>query len=143
MKKYILFALLAFCSSAFAVKKQPIPTPVTPPAWDLVGVKNEKGDVVGYIYHSYAIGTLDHLKDNVKSEKNIVGLRLVCSRVGKSEPLLVFYWNGGDETKHESAVIISVDRTFNPEVTSYIWTHEHSIIYRSLSESGALIDQMK
>jgi len=104
--------------------------------WNISDVINKDKMSVGYIYHTYAVGT----KMGAKPEKVAAGLRLVCSVKGKSDPILAVFWNGMLPTSYSQTVEISID---GQPVSKDTWTHDGSLLYMTEPVAHVLIDNMK
>jgi len=127
MKKLLAVALALFSSATLAQQ----------PAWTLVNVSDDNKQNVGYIYQSYAVGT----KYNTPIEKQPTALRLICSTVDNSPPILAIYWNHEDGSNNNQQLKIAVDR--QPFVQDWSWIQDGTLIYRSLTQSNSLVDKMK
>lgn len=129
-----LFGLFAF-AIATSVSAQPA-------AWNIAEVTGKDNSVVGYIYHTSAVGT----QVGAKTEKVVSGLRLVCSTKGfmamkEADPIIAIFWNGMFGNIPE-AVMTEVDGKAIRLVPSP-WEHDGQILYRKTSESRELIQALK
>jgi hypothetical protein len=131
--KTLLSALLLVAS--FAVSAQ-TPTPL----WNLISIPDKTGNTVGYIYQTYAAGTVYESTP----VKYVTALRLICSVKGKDEPIIALYWDGQDGTRlTDLGIDVKVDKKLIPAIQDYKWTQEGSLTYRKLSESTELITAMQ
>lgn len=110
-------------------------------AWNISEIKGKDNSVVGYIYHSSAVGT--QIKD--KTEKVVSGLRLVCSTksavaMGSSESIIAIYWNGMFGNTNQK-IDVKVDGKAVNLTTS--WDQDNQIVFRKISESTEMIQAMK
>lgn len=129
----IIATLLLFLAS-FAVSAQ-----TSNATWNLLSIPDKTGIIVGYIYQSYAIGTI---YDSTPI-KNITALRLICPTKGKSNPLIAIFWNEDEGSMLDHPVEIRLDRQIFLESQQYRWSQEKTLTYRPLSESGELINAMR
>lgn len=122
----IIFAATSLVASA---------APMT--GWSTVAVP-DTDKPVGYIMHTYAIGT----QTGKTTEKVVAGLRLICSTKNTAEPLIAIYWSGwlyGSPTRSQflwSAVN-------GKALSSDEWMQDTKILYRTASQAKTLIDAMK
>jgi hypothetical protein len=107
--------------------------------WNLVEVQTKDKTVVGYIYHTAAVGTQ---LNNKKIEKVGAGLRLICSSKGNGESIITVYWDGmhGNTTQN---VEVTVDKKQIAIGAPVRMNQDGPIIYRSLSESRFILQAMK
>lgn len=108
-----LFGLLALSVSMSAFAQAS--------AWNISEVAGKDKSVVGYIYHSSAVGT----QVGAKTEKVVSGLRLVCSTKGymamkESEPIIAVFWNGMFGNTPET-VLVEIDGK------PVVWLHRRGI----------------
>lgn len=133
-----VLALLSFASSAA--------TSIIEPKWELVTVTAPATTlrvpaVVGYIYHTTAPGHVSHGRfgDQIVSE-----LRLICSGVGKPNPIIAIFRNGEDATIDiVSGITIKVDRKVIEKTAEYEWTMEGPLVYRKYEASPELLAAMQ
>ena len=123
-----LFAALALSVSATAFAQA-----VPDPTWTLSPVTGGKDKVVvGYIYHTAAIGTMD----SPKVQKAVTGLRLVCSMKG-GMPVIAIYWNGSNFNGPEYITTEIDGKMFGTAPEQ--WQQEYNLTYRNIEESSALM----
>lgn len=127
MKTLFAVALTLFTSAALAQQ----------PTWKLVSVSDDNKQNVGYIYQNYASGT----KYNKTIEKQPTALRLICSTVDNSPPILAIYWNHENDSSNSQQLKITIDR--QPFIQDWYWMQDRALVYRSLLQSNSLIDKMK
>jgi hypothetical protein len=128
-----LFGILALVAASNAVAQTA--------AWNISEIKGKDNSVVGYIYHSSAVGT--QVKD--KTEKVVSGLRLVCSTkgwtaMGDADPIIAIYWNGMFGNTNQK-IDVKVDG--RPVTLTTHWDQDNQIVFRKISESAELIHAMK
>jgi hypothetical protein len=105
--------------------------------WNLFTVPDEKGVTVGYIYQSYAIGTVY----STPVRKNPTALRLICSTKGGSAPIVAVYWDDSSGPGETLNINISIDG--KSVGTDWRWRQEGNIVYRSLADSTDMIQKMR
>lgn len=129
-----LFGLLALSVSMSAFAQAS--------AWNISEVAGKDKSVVGYIYHSSAVGT----QVGAKTEKVVSGLRLVCSTKGymamkESEPIIAVFWNGMFGNTPET-VLVEIDGK-PVRLAPSPWDHDNQILFRKISESKELLQGLK
>lgn len=105
--------------------------------WNLVSVPDEKGATVGYIYQSYAIGTVY----STPAKKNPTALRLICSTKGGSAPIVAVYWDDSSGMGETLNINVLIDG--KPIGNDWRWRHEGNIIHRPLLDSTDMILKMR
>ncbi len=109
--------------------------------WNISEIKGKDNSVVGYIYHSSAVGT--QIRD--KTEKVVSGLRLVCSTkslpaIGSPESIVAVYWNGMFGNTNQKIDVKVDGRSIN---LATHWDQDNQIVFRKISESAEMIQAMK
>jgi hypothetical protein len=104
--------------------------------WRITEVLGRNKNVVGYIYHTEAIGT----QVDTKTEKFVTGLRLACS-LSHNNPLITIYWNtmSGNTTQY---VQINTEKNLSSGPLLR-WDQEDSLLIRTIYESADLIRLLK
>lgn len=105
--------------------------------WNISEVTRYDNKVVGYIYHSSAVGT----RIGTTTERSVTGLRLVCSaKEYIDSPIVVLFWNGMFGNKPKSVEVKVDGKSINAD---YTWQQENQILYRQVGESTTLIEGLK
>ena len=109
------------------------------PDWRLVPVKDRSNNVVGYIYHTEAIGR----QIGTQPEKVQTGLRLVCAKSDdRDDPLIIVYWEGMFGNIPENVTILVDGRKIGVGQT-YEWKRDGPVLHRKISESGEILRAIK
>ena len=108
--------------------------------WEIKPEPGEDGTIVGYIYHSGAVGT----QVGIKTEKVVTSLRFVCSTKTSAQrdndPLVVLFWDS--MTGVTSQYIVS-KASAKPLDHMFRWEQDGPILIRSVNESKDLIQEMR
>jgi len=103
--------------------------------WKLVEITDpDSNSKVGYIYHTYAVGKK---VTGDKVEKAITGLRLVCTVVGKDDPVIAVFWEG---VNPESSIRpnIQIDGKLL-QGNEGNWSQDGNLVYRTITSSTNLM----
>lgn len=109
-------------------------------AWNISEIKGKDNSVVGYIYHTSAVGT----QVRNKPEKIVSGLRLVCSTKtwtsNESDSIIAVYWNGMFGNTNQKVDVKVDGRTI---ALPSNWDQDNQIVFRKISESAELVQALK
>lgn len=108
------------------------------PGWKISVIENKDKTPIGYIYHTYAIGT-----QYIPAEQKVpTGLRLVCSTTYGDAPVIAIYWKdyGPSSAKNNQPMKIVIDEK---EIAESVWSTDINLIYKPLSESNDITTAMK
>lgn len=121
-------ALVVSCTNALAAKN---------PLWKLKEVSHNS-TVVGYVYHSDAIGT-----QNVSNNPKVMtSIRFICS-VDEMPPLISIFWDDSNDYR-DAIVSVTIDnKLVNLGQTSKPWAVDGRLYYRALGESKILLNALK
>ena len=133
MKKFIAGFLLAFASITVLAQ-----TPPAAAAWNMASVTGENGKPVGYIFHTYAIGT----RYTTPQTKNVTGLRLICTLIGPADPIIGIFWDNTNDNESQNVQMhIKVDSQVVDQ--HHTWMQEGKLTYRSIKDSPELLKALK
>lgn len=104
-------------------------------AWNLSEVRGKELTVVGYIYHSSAVGT----QIGTKATKAITGLRLVCS-TKSNEAAIAIYWNGMFGNTQQTVDVKIDGRKISQTIP---WQQDGPILFKDLFIEKELIQGLK
>lgn len=108
-------------------------------SWNLVPVPDRDNIVVGFIYHTEALGT----EKNHGIKKVPTSLRLICSTKledVKMDPIIAVLWSNLESSTN----IRAIGTTIKGNVLSIdTWTQDGDLLYRSAISSDQLMDSMK
>jgi hypothetical protein len=107
--------------------------------WKLSEIRDKGNTPVGYIYHSYAVGT-EHGNGKVNN-KSATGLRLICSTKGSAAPIIAIYWDTPLLSESTQSVMWMSD--FVAIQAADNWKQEGKILYSSFSANPTLIAALK
>lgn len=131
MKKLLVSMVAAFATMAVMAENTD---------WQVTEVAGHDKSIVGYIYHTGAVGT----QISAKTEKVATSLRLVCSNKISSQrsgdPLIVLFWNTMDGNTPQ---FIGIKADNRPTDHPLRWEHEGAILMRSAYESKELMQTLK
>lgn len=117
-----------------------VPTLIPNSEWKITQVTTPDDTPVGYILHTYTIGTeavnINHFN------KSVAGLRLVCSVVGRTEtgPIVAIYW---DHPAPADAVLEPIWTIDGKVIPTAQWAHQSTLLYKPAIISTELIAAMK
>lgn len=106
-------------------------------SWSMTEVPSANKSTAGYIYHTYARGTVTQ---NGTKSYAAAGLRFVCSAKGKGDPIVAVFWNGLSTPVAEQKLEIIVDKIALLRPT---WMHDGSIIFSTVATHPDLLSAMK
>ena len=111
--------------------------------WQITEVPNKDNVIVGYIYHSGAVGT--QVDTNKKSQKVVTSLRLVCSLKASTQrdndSLFVLYWDTMEGVSGQ--YIVSKTSGEPTDHNMFRWEQDGPLLIRSMNESRDIIQKMK
>ncbi len=129
MKTFIGLVLALASTVAFAQSAE----------WKLSEIKDKGNTPVGYIFHSYAVGT--EVGNGKVGNKTVTGLRLICSVKGPAAPTIAVYWDAPMSQESSQVLMWVVDsKTVRSSVE---WKQDGKILYSSFTDSPELISALK
>ena len=142
--KYIVGSILALVTSVVYPQESPA-------GWRLTEVQSVTNETLGYIYHSYSIGTqkseLPASGTPNKVSKIVSGLRFICSIKGHdTPPLIAIYWHNQSNDYDNTDPLQNPVWMVDGHVYSYpqsSWVREESLLYRPIGITSELINALK
>lgn len=112
------------------------------PHWKLSEVKGNDRSVVGYVYHTEAVGT----QVSQKTEKVVAGLRLVCSTKASTQRnndlIIAIYWDGMFGNLTQSTDVLFNKRMFETG-QKLRWDQDGPLLIRYVTDSRTFIQALK
>ena len=127
--KYVVGFILALATSM---------SQASPASWRLSEVESATNETVGYIYHSYSIGTQ---KSPNKTEKIVSGLRFICSIQGEDNPPMIgIYWHDVSNTDSVQNPVWTIDGN---TIQTGPWIQDETLLYRPVGITLEVINALK